>query len=80
MRLFGYGMLSGGDHGCGPTRMDVARPGPAPKTKSGTGNAALDGYTVTARRVRGDTPGDMVPVEQADRIESAYNDGPLNDY
>lgn len=75
--IYSYGGMGGSDSG--PTRMEVNRPTP-PVTKSNTGNAAMDGYTVEARRVRGDMPGDMVDAKQADAIESSYNDGPLNDF
>lgn len=64
-----------------PVRMDIARP-VDPITEHGTGKAVDDGYTLLGRRLRGDTPGDIVPIEEADRIEaaeSAYNAG-LNDF
>lgn len=46
-----------------------AGPAVEPITEHGTGNALVDGYTCTARRLRGDMPGDMIPEEMADRIE-----------
>lgn len=66
---------SNGMDDSGPTAMPATHA--APITKSNTGNAALDGYTVMARRLRGDPAGDMIDASTADAIESG---GPLNDY
>lgn len=54
--------------------------------KSNTGNAAVDGYTVGARRLMGDIPGEMVSRDEADRREAWDKEmagmgiGPASDY
>lgn len=45
------------------------------KHRAETGNAAVDGYTVEARRLPGDPPGEMVDADEADRIEAASSGG-----
>ena len=41
-----------------------------------TGNAARDGYTVSSRRPRHGRPGEMVPVERAERIDEVFSSLP----
>lgn len=51
-------------------KLKPARPDATERVlKSGTGNAAKDGYTAGSRRMRDDIPGEMVSREEAERRE-----------
>lgn len=62
-----------------PVSANSRRPDPT-STKSATGMAQKDGYTVTARRPRVPFYDEHVSLERADEMERSYNDmGLLSD-
>lgn len=53
-----------------PEELDNPRPKPRYLDPVGTGNFAQDGFMRIARRPRSPLTDEMVPVDQADRIEA----------